>query len=204
MSSRREGDVSSSLSEDSETAVSLNSSSGRQASGSVPATTPSPAAPRASEAPSSRAAALLASQVFPQKLDQCVEAACRDRIGTEDAQMDEGDDPPDRMSIGRAAWGFLHSSAATWTDDQSTVDQHKRREWLRSFFALYPCVHCRTHFAPYFQTHPPVVSGGRTSLSLWTCDAHNHVNEYLQRPTLPCDSAQLLRRWASVRWPEDD
>ncbi|EPR59906.1 Erv1 / Alr family protein [Toxoplasma gondii TgCatPRC2] len=203
MSSRGKGDVFSSPG--SEAAVSLDLAHGNQASRNLPASsTPTPNGRSSAPASHSAAAALLASQVFPQKLNQCVDAACRDRILKDDAPQDEDDDPPDRMSIGRAAWSFLHSSAATWKDDPATADQHRRGEWLKSFFALFPCVHCRTHFAPYLQTHPPVVSGGRTSLSVWTCEAHNHVNESLQRPAFPCDAAQLIRQWKAVQWSEDD
>ncbi|PFH32187.1 Erv1 / Alr family protein [Besnoitia besnoiti] len=164
-----------------------------------------PDSSNAGDASSTGAGGVLFPQSLEQKLSQCVDAACRDRVHKEaDFNKDDEEEPPDRMSIGRAAWSLLHSSAATWEADPSIQAQQRRKEWMGAFFALFPCSQCRSHFLPYFQTHPPAVSGGRTSLSLWTCEAHNYVNEALQRPTFRCDATQLIRQWSATRWKDDE
>ncbi|PHJ25155.1 erv1 alr family protein [Cystoisospora suis] len=161
----------------------------------------SPAGPPAASSPA--AAQLLVPQALEQKLSRCTDASCRDRPRNGD-RGPEDEAPPDRISIGHAAWGVLHTAAATWKDDTSVEKQQRMQEWVRSFAALFPCSQCRQHFKPFIQKNPPATSGGRRSLSLWACQAHNFVNEDLGRPLFKCDEAELLRQWRETQWKDDD
>lgn len=45
----------------------------------------------------------------------------------------------------------------------------------------YPCKVCGQHFSQLMDEFPPVIQS-RQSFMLWMCQAHNKVNQRLQKP----------------------
>lgn len=50
---------------------------------------------------------------------------------------------------------------------------------------------CAQHFQSLLARHPPRV-GSRKDVVQWTCEAHNLVNERLNKPQMNCDGIEKL------------
>jgi len=103
--------------------------------------------------------------------------------------------PMSRESLGAATWSFLHSLAAVYPEDPSADQRHYALSLFISLSHLYPCPICKEHFQQFLQSQPPRVDS-RSELSRWLCEAHNSVNERLQKPLVDCSAVQRL-------WPPE-
>mmetsp|Transcript_15124 Transcript_15124/g.17126 ORF Transcript_15124/g.17126 Transcript_15124/m.17126 type:complete len:241 (+) Transcript_15124:295-1017(+) len=104
------------------------------------------------------------------------------------------DCPLDRAEIGRATWRTLHTTAAYYPKTPSEEQQRAARSLVESLAVLYPCSHCREHFMNRVEEIPPKVSS-RKEFSIWLCEAHNAVNEILDKPIFSCEPDALEKRW---------
>ncbi|CAK8991725.1 Protein ZGRF1 (GRF-type zinc finger domain-containing protein 1), partial [Durusdinium trenchii] len=102
--------------------------------------------------------------------------------------------PLSRSELGRSTWEFLHTTAAYYPEQPSPEQQVAARQLIESIGVLYACKHCREHFQHHVEANPPDVSS-RTALALWLCQAHNLVNEVLDKPQFSCDAKAIDRRW---------
>ena len=99
-----------------------------------------------------------------------------------------------REQLGRHAWFYLHTLAATYPDAPTEEDKQAVRNLMASFGQLFPCKLCRRHLQGNLgPTHGvgPVAVGSREELSLWMCKLHNTVNTQNGKPEQPCELAQL-------------
>jgi FAD-linked sulfhydryl oxidase len=72
--------------------------------------------------------------------------------------------------------------------------QADARAFLAAFARLYPCWVCADDFQAYLRRHEARVAG-RADLGRWLCDAHNHVNRRLGKPSFDCRLWE--ERWRS-------
>ena len=63
-----------------------------------------------------------------------------------------------------------------------------------AFSKLYPCSHCADDLRQDLKTFN-VKNESRASLSIWTCEMHNRVNEKLGKEQYKCDLDWLDQRW---------
>ena len=117
-----------------------------------------------------------------KRLDQIVHAS----------PEEESNSPPGLMKIGHAGWSLLHTIAAYYPDKPTEHQQLMASNFLQSLGVLFPCHNCADDFSEYLQEHPPTLSS-RREFSLWMCNAHNAVNQKLDKPIFPCD--QVDQRW---------
>ena len=89
---------------------------------------------------------------------------------------------------GPGAWFFLHSVTLSYPDNPTDED----KERIKSFFSMVgnilPCRYCRENYARHLR-NLPIQCDSRTELVLWLIDAHNQVNEMLNKPTLKREEA---------------
>ncbi len=105
-----------------------------------------------------------------------------------------------RRQLGRAAWHFLHTTAAQLPDKANITATHLEafRSIFRSLEAIYPCDECREHLVQNMKrmrSLDDVVDA--PSALVWTCELHNIVNEAQRKPIFPCDPQILANRWAN-------
>ena len=89
--------------------------------------------------------------------------------------------PLTRESLGQATWSFLHTLAAVYPTQPNELEQRSARQLLEAIGWLYPCAVCAEHFRSTLTVTPPRV-GSRLELSDWLCEAHNEVNNRLDKP----------------------
>ena len=82
--------------------------------------------------------------------------------------------PPGTAEIGRAAWTFLHTTAAYYPDTPSTSQQSLMRSMMDALTEFYPCHYCAEHLKEQVKASPPQV-GSAVELSAWMCKIHNEV-----------------------------
>ena len=100
--------------------------------------------------------------------------------------------PPDSEQLGRAAWTFLHATAAYYPERPSPTQRANMIMLLRSLPVLYPCGWCAKDFGDDIDKNPPDVSS-RVGLSRWLCERHNAVNSKLGKVKFDC--AKVDERW---------
>jgi FAD-linked sulfhydryl oxidase len=100
--------------------------------------------------------------------------------------------PPDKETLGRATWTFLHTMAAYYPDKPSTMEQSTMKSLLTSFSQFYPCGHCAEHLREEMKVDPPKVES-RKELSWWMCGMHNKVNAMLGKDLFDCNKVD--ERW---------
>ena len=88
----------------------------------------------------------------------------------------------------------MHSVAAHFPEEPSSLDRAHAHDLFISLAALYPCHDCAPGFQRAVQEKPPNVSS-REALVMWTCDLHNRVNAELGKPTVECDLKMLDKMW---------
>lgn len=116
--------------------------------------------------------------------------------------------PPDVEELGHSTWTFLHSAAAYYPDEPSTLQQSSMRALLDALPHVYPCYACAEELQDAYQTsafndeaRAEAVRGG-DSLRQWLCELHNGVNVRLGKPEWDCSDTERLRhRWYE---PADD
>lgn len=91
-----------------------------------------------------------------------------------------------KIEMGRLGWGHLHSFGDGYPDEPNQEEQNDMQIHLETFFRLYPCLVCRTHFLESVMPKlPPIDVSTRRSLREWICGAHNAVNSALGKPLYP-------------------
>lgn len=98
--------------------------------------------------------------------------------------------PADSVTLGRAAWTLLHTTAAYYPDRPAPSQMDSMRLFMSSFIDNYPCF--KKEFKQYM-AEEPIRVGSRKKLSEWLCRQHNKVNESLGKP--PFDCKLVLDRW---------
>ena len=102
--------------------------------------------------------------------------------------------PHDLLEMGRSGWTLLHSVAAYYPE-QPTVNQTSHAvQLVESVAQLFPCHACAEDMQHYVAAHP-VRASNRQELSIWMCEAHNHVNQQLDRESFECTLSALDKRW---------
>lgn len=104
------------------------------------------------------------------------------------------DCPLDRSELGRATWSFLHTTAAYYPTNPSEMEKRAAEALITGITALYPCVHCREHFAAEVQEEPFDYTS-RETFSKSLCTHHNKVNEMLEKEIFDCSKENLEKRW---------
>lgn len=92
-----------------------------------------------------------------------------------------------RAMLGKATWRLLHTMAANYPHEPSSLHQVRTLEFLILLSQLYPCEMCSAHFQELLTVHPPALSS-REEFSAWMCFFHNTVNEKLGKPIFECHS----------------
>jgi len=112
----------------------------------------------------------------------------------------KGDSEQWRRQLGRAAWHFLHTTAAQLPDKENITATHLDafRSIFRSLEVVYPCEECREHLVQNMRrmrSLDAVVDA--PSALVWTCELHNLVNEAQHKPLFPCDPDALAKKWSN-------
>ena len=102
--------------------------------------------------------------------------------------------PLSREDLGTATWGLMHSVAAHFPDNPSSLHKVQVRRFFYALGDLYPCTFCKEDFKEDVKRNPPNVLS-REALSVWVCERHNEVNEKLGKPKLECTLEVLDKRW---------
>ena len=105
-----------------------------------------------------------------------------------------------RRQLGRAAWHFLHTTAAQLPDKENITATHLEafRSIFRSLEVIYPCEECREHLVQnmrHMRSLDTVVDA--PSALVWTCELHNIVNVAQHKPVFPCDPDALAKKWSN-------
>ena len=100
--------------------------------------------------------------------------------------------PLNRAELGRAAWAYLHTLAAYYPTQPSSVQQSDMRDFMLLYMRQYPCLYCRDRTMEEVDRNAPRV-GNRQQLSEWVCELHNEVNERLGKPAFDC--RRVDERW---------
>ncbi len=104
------------------------------------------------------------------------------------------DCPLDRNELGRATWGFLHTTAANYPEKPTCEKIKKANGLLEGVADLYACTYCAEDFQENLKRQPPALSS-RTEFSEWLCMQHNLVNIKLGKPEFKCNISELDVRW---------
>jgi len=98
-----------------------------------------------------------------------------------------------REQLGRHAWFYLHTVAATYPQFPTDEDKSGVRMLMASFGQLFPCKLCRRHLQGNLADKElgPVAVDSRESLSIWMCKLHNSVNQQNKKAEFPCEQVKL-------------
>ena len=88
---------------------------------------------------------------------------------------------------------LLHTTAAYYPDKPTEAEKQAAKDLVNGIAVLYPCTHCRAHFAKEVEEDPPDVST-RDAFSKWLCQRHNNVNKWLEKPQFDCSAESLQVR----------
>ena len=100
--------------------------------------------------------------------------------------------PLNRREVGRAAWAFLHTTAAYYPDHPTPQQQDDMRQFMLGMAKFYPCGYCADRTVEAMTLDPPQTQS-QYALTRWLCRIHNEVNERLGKPIFDCE--QINRRW---------
>ncbi|GAN06799.1 conserved hypothetical protein [Mucor ambiguus] len=107
--------------------------------------------------------------------------------------------PADSVTLGKAAWTLLHTTAAYYPDRPAPSQMDSMRAFMTSFVDNYPCF--SKEFKQYM-IEEPIRVGSRKKLSEWLCRQHNKVNEKLGKPAFDCKA--VFDRWLQGSHKECD
>jgi len=103
--------------------------------------------------------------------------------------------PPDLTEIGRSTWTLLHTIAAYYPENPSEKKKEQVGKFIQDLSEVFPCRTCAEDFQEHISTTPINIKS-RNDLSLWMCEAHNHVNERLGKPAFDCSLVDQRWRYA--------
>ncbi len=130
--------------------------------------------------------------------------------------------PLNRREVGRAAWAFLHTTAAYYPDAPTGEQRDIMRDFMYNMARVYPCGYfsCGIFFVCLCGAYPPLTCavapcrarycadttsnemvrnpprvGSRRELTTWLCEIHNEVNDRLGKPMFDC--SKIEERWRS-------
>jgi len=86
----------------------------------------------------------------------------------------------------------MHTIAAYFPDSPSEEKKESVKHFIGDVARVFPCHDCASDFQHHIADHPPKVEN-RQELSLWMCEAHNHVNDRLGKELFDCKKVDL--RW---------
>lgn len=102
--------------------------------------------------------------------------------------------PTTYQQLSQGTWTYLHTMAAYYPEDPTPELQAQTKAFFDTFALLYPCHHCKDHMVKYLVKKPVDVSNN-AALSIWTCEYHNEINQWLGKRTINCDAGYLLDRY---------
>ncbi|GAM24323.1 hypothetical protein SAMD00019534_074980 [Acytostelium subglobosum LB1] len=108
------------------------------------------------------------------------------------------DEPVDTIELGNSGWKLLHTIAAYYPDKPTTQKQQHTKSFLESFSHVYPCQVCAKDFQEILVATPPRLNN-QHEFAQWMCEAHNHVNNLLGKPSFDCDLVD--KRWKRNKPP---
>ncbi|XP_017488659.1 PREDICTED: FAD-linked sulfhydryl oxidase ALR [Rhagoletis zephyria] len=100
--------------------------------------------------------------------------------------------PLDKVALGRATWGLLHTMAAFYQDNPTDHQKKDIKTFLEVLSRVYPCEHCAKDFRKDLKDHPAQVNS-QYEFSQWLCKFHNRVNVKLGKPQFDC--SKVNERW---------
>jgi len=103
--------------------------------------------------------------------------------------------PLSRRTLGHATWSMLHTMAALFPEKPTAAQQGAMRMFLRSLGTLYPCGTCAKHFRQFMIRRKIPHPLTRQKLAEWMCEAHNAVNQRLEKPMQNCNYENLKKKW---------
>ncbi|EJD43693.1 FAD-dependent thiol oxidase [Auricularia subglabra TFB-10046 SS5] len=112
------------------------------------------------------------------------------------AAQPEKECPPDRDTLGRATWTFLHTTAAYYPAAPSAAQRTHMLALLRALPVLYPCSHCAEHLGEQMavaSVKAEQAVASQNALSRWLCERHNEVNALQGKPLFDCSKTD--ERW---------
>jgi len=102
--------------------------------------------------------------------------------------------PLSRISVGHAAWAFIHQTAAMYPMNPTAEQQDAALHFTQSLAHLYPCKMCRDNFRDWLGAHPVDVTSQET-WQRWLCIAHNDINKRTDKPEVDCSASVLAELW---------
>ncbi|PKI85397.1 thiol oxidase [Malassezia vespertilionis] len=130
--------------------------------------------------------------------------ACNSRVAfgmaLRQAQKPRDACPADIEELGRSTWTFLHSAAAYYPDEPSSVQRASMLALLDALPHVYPCSTCASELELEYARQPSqaradAVQNGAT-LRYYLCTLHNEVNVRLGKSVWDCNDVQRLQhRW---------
>jgi len=89
-----------------------------------------------------------------------------------------------KQQWGPKAWHLLHSFS---NNNNFKINEHKKHNYFifyTSFIFILPCLGCRQHYTDIIYNSNPLEEKNITRIYLkkWVFDAHNIVNEFLNKP----------------------
>lgn len=99
--------------------------------------------------------------------------------------------PKDKLVKNPKVWGpkmwfMIHTIAKTYPCNPSNEKKVATRDFFESLEHVLPCKMCRTNYRDYIRAHPPALSSKR-SLTRWTWNLHDSVNQRLGKKSIPYD-----------------
>ncbi|XP_045461824.1 FAD-linked sulfhydryl oxidase ALR isoform X2 [Harmonia axyridis] len=102
------------------------------------------------------------------------------------------DCPLDKEQLGRNTWSLLHTIAAKYPDNPSTMVQKEITDFFAIFSNIYPCEVCAHDFREELRREP-IETKSQEALSQWLCRMHNKVNFKLGKELFDC--SKVNERW---------
>ncbi|XP_044762736.1 FAD-linked sulfhydryl oxidase ALR [Coccinella septempunctata] len=102
------------------------------------------------------------------------------------------DCPLDKEQLGRNTWSLLHTIAAKYPENPSTMVQKEITDFFAIFSNIYPCEVCAHDFREELR-RDPIETTSQEALSQWLCRMHNKVNVKLGKELFDC--SKVNERW---------
>ncbi|KAL3284601.1 hypothetical protein HHI36_018756 [Cryptolaemus montrouzieri] len=108
------------------------------------------------------------------------------------------DCPLDKEQLGHYSWSLLHTIAAKYPENPSSMVQKEIKDFFAIFSNIYPCELCAHDFREELRRYP-IETESQEALSQWLCRIHNKVNAKLGKELFDC--TKVNSRWRDG-WPD--